>query len=160
MQLRSFFFIWSQLRLLRFPFWTTITILFVGCNKDSEQLFFLAKNAQNYKFVTLYCVRVSITGASLQFCFSFFFHITMKESMITVRLQYYINSTRALFLAAEVTRVFFFFHLISRSHFSHPNFTNCKLHTRMLTDTDLWRVRCSPIDSGITHKVKKTRDPK
>ncbi len=47
MQLRSFFFIWSQLRLLRLPFWTTITILFVGCNKDSEQLFFLAKNAQN-----------------------------------------------------------------------------------------------------------------
>ncbi len=27
--------------------------------------------------------------------------------MITVRLHYYINSARALFLAAEVTRVFF-----------------------------------------------------
>ncbi len=74
----------------------------------------------------------SITGASLQSCFSFFFLTSlMKESMITVRLQYYINSTRTLFLAAEVTRnaCFFFFHLISRSHFSHPSFTNCKLHT-------------------------------
>ncbi len=79
----------------------------------------------------------------------FFFTSLMKESMITVRLQYYINSACALFLAAEVTRVFFFFHLISRSHFSHPNFTNCKLHTRMLTDTDHSRVRCSPIDSGM-----------
>ncbi len=76
--------------------------------------------------------------------------------MITVRLQYTnINSARALLLAAEEV-TFFFFHLISRSHFSHPNFTNCKLHTHMLTDTDLWRVRCYPIDSGITHKVKKT----
>ncbi len=54
---------------------------------------------------------------------------------------------------------FFFFHLISRSHFSHPSFTNCKLHTRMLTDADLWRVRCSPIDLGFTHKVKKTPGP-
>ncbi len=62
--------------------------------------------------------------------------------MITVRLQYYIYSARA-------PRVFFF-HLISRSHFSHPNFTNCKLqNTRMLTDTDHSRVRCSPIDSGM-----------
>ncbi len=31
----------------------------------------------------------------------------MKESMITVRLQYYINSARALLLAAEVMRVVF-----------------------------------------------------
>ncbi len=70
--------------------------------------------------------------------------------MITVRLQFTnINSARALILAAEVTRVFFF-HLISRSQFSHPNFTNCKLQsTRMLTDTDHSRVRCSPIDSGM-----------
>ncbi len=91
----------------------------------------------------------SITGVSLQFCFSFFFTSLMKKSMITVRLQYTnINSARALLLAAEVTRVFF--HLISRSHFSHPNFTNCKLqNTRMLTDTDHSRVRCSPIDSGM-----------
>ncbi len=83
----------------------------------------------------------------------------MKESMITVRLQYNINSARALFQVTEATHVFFF-HLISCLHFSYPNFTNCKLHTHMLTDTDLWRVRCSPIDSGITHKVKKTREPK
>ncbi len=41
MQLRSlFFFISSQLRLLRLPFWTSIPILFVGCNKDSEQYYF------------------------------------------------------------------------------------------------------------------------
>ncbi len=73
----------------------------------------------------------------------------MKESMITVRLQYYINSSRALSLAAGVT-LFFFFHLISRSHFSHPNFTNCKLqNTCMLTDNDHSRVRYSPIDSGM-----------
>ncbi len=38
------------------------------------------------------------------------------------------------------------------SHFSHPNFTNCKL----LTDADLWRMRCSLINSGSTHKVKKS----
>ncbi len=89
--------------------------------------------------------------------FQLFFTSLMKKSMITVRLQYTnINSARALLLAAEEV-TFFFFHLISRSHFSHPNFTNCKLHTHMLTDTDLWRVRCYPIDSGITHKVKKTR---
>ncbi len=46
MKLRSFFFISSQLRSLRLPFWTTITILSVGCNKDSEKIFW-AKNAQN-----------------------------------------------------------------------------------------------------------------
>ncbi len=30
----------------------------------------------------------------------------------------------------------------------------------MLTDADLWRVRCSPINSGITLKVKKTPGPR
>ncbi len=29
----------------------------------------------------------------------------------------------------------------------------------MLTDADLWRVQFSPIDTGITHKVKNTRVP-
>ncbi len=38
---------------------------------------------------------------------AFFFTSLMKESMITLRLQYYINSARALFLASEVTRFFF-----------------------------------------------------
>ncbi len=57
----------------------------------------------------------------------------MKQSMITVRLQYYIKSAHALFLAAEVTRVFF--------------------------GTDLWQVQCSPIDSGIKHNVKKYLGP-
>ncbi len=50
--------------------------------------------------------------------------------------------------------MFLFFHLISHSHLSHSSFTNCKLHTRMLRDADLWRVRCSPINSGIT-KLKR-----
>ncbi len=82
----------------------------------------------------------------------------MIESMITVCLQYYINAARALLLSAEVMRAcFFFFQLISRSHFSHPNFTNCKLHTRMLTDADLWHVFSDRL--CITHKVKKTWDP-
>ncbi len=91
----------------------------------------------------------------------FFFTSLMKESMITVRFAgYYINSACALLLVAEVTHSFFF-HLIYRSHFSHPNLTNCNLqNTRMLTDTDHSRVQCSPIDSGITHNFKKTRDPK
>ncbi len=40
-----FFSISSQFRLLPLPFLTTITIFFVGCNKDWA--FFLAKNAQN-----------------------------------------------------------------------------------------------------------------
>ncbi len=94
--------------------------------------------------------------------FQLFFHITHEGILDHHPLAgYYINSARALFLAAEVTRVFFVFHLISRSHFSNPNFTNCKLqNTHMVTDTDHSQVRCSPIDSGITHNVKKTRDPK
>ncbi len=79
--------------------------------------------------------------------------------MITVRLQYYINSARTLLLAAAVTRVFF-----SSTLFPAHTFLILILqtasYTRMLTDADHSRVRCSPIDSGITHKVKKTRDPK
>ncbi len=77
----------------------------------------------------------------------------MKESMISVCLQYY--SARALFLAAEVTRVTLF-----PTHTFLILILQTASYTRMLTDTDLWRVRCSPIDSGITHNVKKTRDPK
>ncbi len=48
--------------------------------------------------------------------------------MITVCLQYNINSARAVFLATEVTWNFFL-PPYYRSHFSHPSFTNCKLHT-------------------------------
>ncbi len=152
MQLRSLFVFSSPSR-VHFDccVYPTITILFVGCNKESEQLFF--------------CKKTHRTRSALHFtacvfnnrCVAFFFTSLMKESMITVRLQYYINSARALLLAAEVTRVVVVvvFHLISRSHFSHPSFTNCKLqNTRMLTDTDLWRLRCSPLDLGITHNVK------
>ncbi len=51
-------------------------------------------------------------------------------------------------------------HRCRKQTYALANFTDCKLHTRMLTDTDLWRGRCSPIDLGITHNVKKTRDPK
>ncbi len=146
----------SQLRLLRLPFWTIITILFVGCNKDLEQLLFFSKKTHR--------IRSSLYFTACMFnnrCISsaIYFTSLMKESMITVHVQHNINSTSARFLAAGVARVFFF-HLISRSHFSHLNFTSCKLqNTRMLTDADLWQVRCSPIDS-FTHKVKKTRDPK
>ncbi len=88
----------------------------------------------------------SITGASLQFCVSsdflqlFFSHHSWRNPWSP---PVSVCSAHALFLAAEVRS------LISSSHFSHPNFTNCKLHTRMVTDADLWRVRCSPIYSGI-----------
>ncbi len=107
------------------------------------------------------CVFNNRCISSVLFQLFFFSHHSWSNPW----LQYYINSARALFLAAEeVTRVFFFFHLISRSHFSHPNFTNCKLHTRMLTDTDLWRVRCSPIDSwnwpwGRRQQLNQLRKP-
>ncbi len=74
-----FFFISSQLRLLRLPFWTTITILFVGCNKDSEQFFFFSKKRTELEVHYTFLPACSITGASLQFCFSFFFHITHEE---------------------------------------------------------------------------------
>ncbi len=67
-----------------------------------------------------------------------------------------VNSARALLLATEVARhavVFFlfFFTPYSRSYFSHPNFTSCKLQNthKVPTDTGHWQVRCSPIDSGI-----------
>ncbi len=38
-------------------------------------------------------------------------------------------------------------------------YTLALTHTRMLTDA-ISGGGCSPIDSGITHTVKKTRDPK
>ncbi len=119
MQLRSFFSILSQLRLLRLPF-LTIKILFVGCNKESEKLFFFSKKRTELEVRYTLLHVCSITGASLQFCFSFFFFTSlMKESMITVRLQYYINSARALFLAAEVTcNACFFFTLFPAHTFS------------------------------------------
>ncbi len=128
--------------------------MFTRLNYNNDFLLVVIKTRSNYCFF-FSKKRTEFTESLLQFCFS----SLMKESMITVRLRYYINSARTLFLAAEVTRkaCFFFFHVISRSHFSHSSFTNCKLHTCMLTDADLWWVRCSPINSGITHKVKKTQ---
>ncbi len=56
----------------------------------------------------------------------------MKESMITVRLQYTnINSARALFLAAEVTRVFF-----SSTLFPAHTFLTLILQTASYTHAD------------------------
>ncbi len=84
----------------------------------------------------------------------------MKESMITVRLQYYINSVSGGW-GDRRQRVFFFSSTLFPAHtFLILIFTNCMLHPRMLTDANLWRVRCYTIYFGITHKVKKTRDPK
>ncbi len=123
---RFFFFILSQLRLLCLPFLT----IFVACNKDS--FFFCKKCTEKELRYTLLCA-CSITDASL---LRVFFHITHEsiQDHCLLAVACYINSARALLLAAEVT---FFPHLISCSHFSHPNFTNCKLqNTRILPDTD------------------------
>ncbi len=76
--------------------------------------------------------------------------------MITVRLQFYNNSARALLLAAEVMRnsaCFFSSILFPLTFLILVLQTASYTHTRMLTDADLL---CSPIDSDITHKVKKT----
>ncbi len=89
------------------------------------------------------------------FCLSFSFTSLMKESMITDR--------PLVLTPPEVARhAVVFFTPYSRSYFSHPNFTSCKLQNthKVPTHTDHWQVRCSPIDSGITHNVKQTRDPK
>ncbi len=99
----------------------------------------------------------------IHFCLSFFFTSLMKDSMITDRPLVLTPPTLCfLRLRSRATLFFFFFTPYSRSHFSHPNFTSCKLQNthKMPTDTDHWQVRCSPIDSGITHNVKQTRDPK
>ncbi len=44
----------------------------------------------------------------------------------------------------------------------YSSFKSHKLQNthKVPTDTDHWQVRCSPIDSDITHNVKQTRDPK
>ncbi len=105
-----FFFISSQLRLLRLPFWTTITLLFVGCNKDSEQLFFFSKKRTELE-VRYTLLRVcSITGASPVFFFSAFFsHHSWRSPWSPSVCSTNINSARALLLVAEVTCFFFFF---------------------------------------------------
>ncbi len=64
------------------------SLLFVGCNKDSEQFFFFSKKRTELEAPYTLLRACSITGASLQFCSSFFFTSLMKKSMITVRLQY------------------------------------------------------------------------
>ncbi len=102
MQLR----ISRQLRLLRLPLLNyNNNIFFVGCNKDST-IFFSKKRSELEVCYTLLHV-CSITGVSSVLFQLFFFTSLMKESMITVRWQYYINFAHALFLAAEVTHVFF-----------------------------------------------------
>ncbi len=101
------FFRTSQLRLLRLPVWTTITILFVGCNKDSESYFFFCKILTELE-IRYTLLRVCSTNSASLVSPFYFSTSLMKESMITIRLQYYINSTHALFLAVEVTCFFFF----------------------------------------------------
>ncbi len=91
------------------------------------------------------------------FCLSFFFTSLMKESMITDRPLVLTPPALCLLrLRSRATLFFFFFFTpYSRSYFSRPNFTSCKLQNthKVPTDTDHWQVRCSPIDSGITPEV-------
>ncbi len=98
-------------------------ILFVGCNKDSEQLFFSNKKKTHRTRSALHftaCVFNNRCVSSV--LFQLFFHIT-HEGIHDHRLPAVLTLTQLL----AVTRVFVFFHLISHSHFSQPNFTNCKL---------------------------------
>ncbi len=75
-----------------------------------EQYIFLEKNAMNKKCITLYCVHVQ-EQVRLFFSFvsAFFSHITHKgiHDYRPLAVAYYINSARALLLAAEVMRAFF-----------------------------------------------------
>ncbi len=77
MQLRSFFF--SSRVNFDCYVWTTITILFVSCNKDSEQFFFAKKLTELEVRYTLLRA-CSITGASLLL----FFNITHDHRPLAV----------------------------------------------------------------------------
>ncbi len=115
----------------------------------------------SFKSLLATCYPLDFTSL-YSFCLSFFFTSLMKESMITDRpLVLTLPALCFLRLRSRAT-LFFFFTPYSRSYFSHSNFTSCKLQNthKVPTDTDHWQVRCSPIDSGITHNVKQTRDPK
>ncbi len=116
----------------------------------------------SFKSLLATCYPLDFTSL-YSFCLSFFFTSLMKESMITDRpLVLTPPALCFLRLRSRATLLLFFFTPYSRSYFSHPNFTSCKLQNncQLPTDTDHWQVRCSPIDSGIAHNVKQTRDPK
>ncbi len=83
--------------------------------------------------------------------FQLFFHITHEgiHDHRPLAVGYYINSARALLLAAEVTRVIFFSSTLFPAHTFLILILQTASYTRMLTDTDHSRVRCSPIDSGM-----------
>ncbi len=82
-----FFTISSQFRLLPLPFWTTITIFFVGCNKDWA--FFFSKKRTELEVCYTLLHASSITGA-----FHLFFHITHEgiHDHRPLAVGYYINS--------------------------------------------------------------------
>ncbi len=94
------------------------------------------------------------------FCLSFFFTSLMKESMITDR-PLVLTPPALCFLRLRSRVTLFFFYLIPAHTFLILilQVASYKTH-KVPTDTDHWQVRCSPIDSGITHNVKQTRDPK
>ncbi len=110
----------------------------------------------SFKSLLATCYPLDLTSL-YSFCLSFFFTSLMKESMITDRPL--VLTPPALCFLRLRSRATLFFFSYSRSYFSHPNFTSCKLQKthKVPTDTDHWQVRCSPIDSGITHNVKQTR---
>jgi len=116
----------------------------------------------SFKSLLATCYPLDFTSL-YSFCLSFFFTSLMKESMFTDRpLVLTLPALCFLQLRSRATLFFlFFFTPYSRSYFSHPNFKVASYKTHKVpTDTDHWQVRCSPIDSGITHNVKQTRDPK
>ncbi len=149
----------SQFQLLRLPFWTTITLLCVGCNKDSEQFYFFAKNTElEVRYTLLRVFNNRCVSSGLFQLFSPYHSWSNPWSRPLADC--YINSARALFLAVEVTRVFFFLPPYLPLTLFHPNFTNCKLHTHTLTDADLWRgggfLRSTPV-LHTKLKIPRTR---
>ncbi len=102
----------------------------------------------SFKSLLATCYPLDFTSL-YSFCLSFFFTSLMKESIITDRpLVLTPPALCFLRLRSRATLFFFFFTPYSRSYFSHPNFTSCKLQNthKVPTDTDHWQVRCSPID--------------
>ncbi len=103
----------------------TIMILFVGCNKDSEQLFFCKKKHRTTSALHFTaCVFNNRCVSSVLFQLFFTFHIT-------VLLQYYINSCfwRLCFFFFFFINIFYFF-----SHTSH-NITSTQNKQNKTTDT-------------------------
>ncbi len=135
----------------------------LGCSSHLPTEIAFLIHYSSFKSLLVTCYPLYFTSL-YSFCLSFFFTSLMKESMITDRpLVLTPPALCFLRLRSRATLFFFFFFTpYSRSYFSYSNFTSCKLQNthKVPTDTDHWQVRCSPIDSGITHNVKQTRDPK